>query len=181
MKTKKFQFTKKRVILAVLALLVIAALIYTRPMKPKHFCPGLDLSKSKEISILYTPMDPEIVPGFVTITPEDPEFSQFVELFETRFFRRSLRGLLPFDGIIRRTTSTESWYVAFYFDDTLFPDGTVRNGRLFGCDTFGNLRLDINYTKDEDTWVFVPCAMFEQHFWSAKVLELVKSASAAHS
>ena len=178
---KKLRITKKRAILTVLVLLVIAALIYTRPMKPKHFCPGLDLAESKSISILYTPMDAEIVPGFVSITPEDPEFSQFVDLFETRFFRRSLRGLLPFDGILRRTTSTESWYVAFYFDDTTFPDGTVRSGRLFGCDTFGNLRLDINYSKDEDTWAFVPCAIFEQHFWSARVLELVKSASAARS
>lgn len=185
MKTKKFQFTKKRVILGILALLFLLRLIYTWPMTPKQFCPQLDFSKCTEIYSYYVPNRADEELTKYSVYPGDPEFQQFIDLFENRTFRRSLSALNPFPfsnlNLIRRSTSVQSWYVRFYFEGEKLPDGTT-DTVVFDCITHGDLSLNIGYSISSDNLKRVPCIFRGgKLFWTNKVLELTKAVKAARS
>ena len=180
MKTKKFQFTKKRLILlSILALLVIAALIYTRPMTVEQLV-GLNLDRSVAITAEYrigrAPPSDSDEPLFteLTLTPEDPEFEQLLALFQGRTFRRTLGNLLP-QAKVRTYAPTEKefwWELTFCSDTPIeFPDGSIAKSALLHVDNFYGL-LEINGLGNT-----LRCTTQHKNAWLAEVVNVLSAAS----
>ena len=123
---------KKRLLpLGILAVLVLAALIYTRPMTLEAMF-GLDITQSE---LVYT--------DYLTVSIDEPgrsvESSEWlrgeertetlISLLSQQKFRRSLANLLPQGGTTHRTQDGDfRWEVGFCFDATDFPDGSTGEG-----------------------------------------------------
>lgn len=140
---------KKRFIpLGILAALVLAALIYTRPMTLKELC-GLDIAQCGSISG-YHLRCPEVEDTYFELSADDERFSQLAELFARQKFHRSLLSLLPQGGTVRQTQDGDiRWEVGFNFGLTDFPDSSAGRGTLVQCrNFFGVLRI-FNAVDDE--------------------------------
>ena len=137
---------KKRLLsLGILAVLVLAALIYTRPM-PLEAMLGLDITQSE---LVYT--------DYLTVSIDEPgrsvESSEWlrgeertetlISLLSQQKFRRSLANLLPQGGTTHRTQDGDfRWEVGFCFDATDFPDDSTGKGTFIQCrDFYGTLRV----------------------------------------
>ncbi|MBQ1959236.1 MAG: hypothetical protein II354_02315, partial [Firmicutes bacterium] len=87
-----------KVLVPVLVLLV-AALIYTRPQTIEQRWDEIDLSQCTQISGRYYIYDADDGKGkedlLFTITADDPEFSKIIEMMDTAGFKTRLRNLLP--------------------------------------------------------------------------------------
>lgn len=144
---------KKRLLpLGILAVLVLAALIYTRPMTLEAMF-GLDITQSE---LVYT--------DYLTVSIDEPgrsvESSEWlrgeertetlISLLSQQKFRRSLANLLPQGGTTHRTQDGDfRWEVGFCFDATDFPDGSTGSGTFLQCrNFFGVLRI-FNAVEDE--------------------------------
>lgn len=182
MTVKKFRLTKKRLILlSILALLVIAALIYTRPMTVEQLV-GLNLDRSVAITAEYrigpAPPSDSDEPLFteLTLTPEDPEFEQLLALFQGRTFRRTLGNLLP-HGKTRTCAPTEEefwWNLDFCSGVPVrLPDGSTVKHALLHVDNFYGL-LEINGLGNT-----LRCTTQHKNAWLAEVVEILSAAETA--
>lgn len=138
---------KKRLLpLGILAVLVLAALIYTRPMTLEAMF-GLDITQSE---LVYT--------DYLTVSIDEPgrsvESSEWlrgeertetlISLLSQQKFRRSLINLLSPDGgsTHRPKDGDFIWDLSFNFGPTDFPDGSTGEGVLVTCrNFFGKLSL----------------------------------------
>ena len=131
--------------LGILAVLVLAALIYTRLMTLEAMF-GLDITQSE---LVYT--------DYLTVSIDEPgrsvESSEWlrgeertetlISLLSQQKFRRSLRNLLPQGAPTHRTQAGDlRWAAGFCFDLTDFPDGSTGKGVFVSCRNFyGKLTL----------------------------------------
>ncbi len=110
---------KRRHAIALCALitLVLALLLYTRPMTLKELC-GWDITQCDEVlavdfTLPYDGYDPPRLPR------GDERAEQLIELFSRQKFRRSLLDLPPFYLLYENITIVpqcdETWQVYFYF------------------------------------------------------------------
>ena len=138
---------KKRLLpLGILAVLVLAALIYTRPMTLEAMF-GLDITQSE---LVYT--------DYLTVSLDEPgrsvESSEWlrgeertetlISLLSQQKFRRSLINLLSPDGGSTHQPKDGDfiWDLSFNFGPTDFPDGSTGKGTLIQCrDFYGTLRV----------------------------------------
>ena len=138
---------KKRLLpLGILAVLVLAALIYTRPMTLEAMF-GLDITQSE---LVYT--------DYLTVSIDEPgrsvESSEWlrgeertetlISLLSQQKFRRSLINLLSPDGGSTHQPKDGDfiWDLSFNFGPTDFPDGSTDKGTLIQCrDFYGTLRV----------------------------------------
>lgn len=138
---------KKRLLsLGILAVLVLAALIYTRPMTLEAMF-GLDITQSE---LVYT--------DYLTVSIDEPgrsvESSEWlrgeertetlISLLSQQKFRRSLINLLSPDGGSTHQPKDGDfiWDLSFNFGPTDFPDGSTGKGTFIQCrDFYGTLRV----------------------------------------
>lgn len=133
---------KKRLLpLGILAILVLATLIYTRPMTLQQIG-KVDIAQCESISG-YHLRCPEVEDTYFELSADDERFSQLAGLFARQKFRRSLLSFLPQGGTVRQTQDGDiRWEVCFNFGLTDFPDGSTGKGTLIQCrDFYGTLRV----------------------------------------
>lgn len=162
-----------KVLVPVLVLLV-AAVIYTRPQTIEQRWDELDLTECTQISgryYIYDANDGKDKEDILfTLTPDDPEFGAIIELMGGTGFRTRLRNLLP-SGT--RTHSYREgdfhWEVELHFDsDIELPSGDIVRGARVWIDNFyGDLTID--FLDDDNIRVRVA----DQKKWLAEVLELI--------
>ncbi len=123
---------KKRLLpLGILAVLVLAALIYTRPMTLQEIG-KVDIAQCESVSG-YHLRCPEVEDTYFELSADDERFSQLVGLFARQKFRRSLRNLLPLE-----TTSDMPQNNLIFDADFSFNDG---QDYLYFQSSFGQLNL----------------------------------------
>ena len=127
--------------LGILAFLVLAALIYTRPMPLEALCEA-DIMQCKAIFGTHF-REPQAEDTHFEFPADDARCAQLTALFAQQKFRRSLTDLLPQGGTTHRTQDGDFlWEVGFCFDATDFPDGSTGEGVLVTCrNFFGKLSL----------------------------------------
>ena len=91
------------VLLGILAVLVLSALIYTRPMTLQEIG-KVDIAQCESVSG-YHLRCPEVEDTYFELSADDERFSQLVGLFARQKFRRSLLSCLPQGGTRRMATS----------------------------------------------------------------------------
>ena len=129
------------VLLGILAVLVLAALIYTRPMTLQEIG-KVDIAQCESVSG-YHFRAPQAEDTRFEFPSNDTRCAQLTALFAQQKFCRSLANLLPQGGTTHRTQDGDfRWEVGFCFDATDFPDGSTGEGVLVTCrNFFGKLSL----------------------------------------
>ena len=129
------------VLLGILAVLVLAALIYTRPMTLEALCEA-DITQCQSV-FGYHFRAPQVEDTRFEFPSNDTRCAQLTALFAQQKFCRSLANLLPQGGTTHRTQDGDfRWEVGFCFDLTDFPDGSTGKGTLIQCrDFYGTLRV----------------------------------------
>lgn len=133
---------KKRLLpLGILAVLVLAALIYTRPMTLQEIG-KVDIAQCESVSGYHRRAPDSEFTSF-ELSAEDERCSQLIDLFAQQKFCRSLANLLPQGGTTHRTQDGDFiWDLSFNFGPTDFPDGSTGKGTLIQCrDFYGTLRV----------------------------------------
>ena len=127
--------------LGILAVLVLAALIYTRPMPLEALCEA-DITQCQSVFGNHF-RAPQAEDTRFAFPADDARCAQLTALFAQQKFRRSLANLLPQGGTTHRTQDGDfRWEVGFCFDETDFPDGSTGKGVFVQCRNFyGKLSL----------------------------------------
>lgn len=136
------------VLLGILAVLVLATLIYTRPMTLQEIG-KVDIAQCESVSGYHRRAPDSEFTSF-ELSAEDERCSQLIDLFAQQKFRRSLLSFLPQGGTVRQTQDGDiRWEVCFNFGLTDFPDGSTGSGTFLQCrNFFGVLRI-FNAVEDE--------------------------------
>ena len=136
------------VLLGILAVLVLSALIYTRPMTLEALCEA-DITQCQSV-FGYHFRAPQVEDTRFEFPSNDTRCAQLTALFAQQKFCRSLANLLPQGGTVRQTQDGDiRWEVCFNFDLTDFPDGSTGSGTFLQCrNFFGVLRI-FNAVEDE--------------------------------
>lgn len=131
--------------LGILAVLVLAALIYTRPMPLEALCEA-DITQCQSVFGTHF-REPQAEDARFAFPADDARCAQLTALFAQQKFRRSLANLLPQGGTTHRTQDGDfRWEVGFCFDETDFPDGSTGKGVFVQCRNFyGRLSLFCAY------------------------------------
>ncbi len=136
------------VLLGILAVLVLAALIYTRPMTLQEIG-KVDIAQCESVSG-YHRRCPEVEDTYFELSADDERFSQLAGLFARQKFRRSLLSFLPQGGTVRQTQDGDiRWEVCFNFGLTDFPDGSTGSGTFLQCRSFFGVLRIFNAVEDE--------------------------------
>ena len=128
--------------LGILAVLVLAALIYTRPMTLQEIG-KVDIAQCESVSGYHRRAPDSEFTSF-ELSAEDERCSQLIDLFAQQKYRRSLINLLsPGGGSTHRPKDGDFiWDLSFNFGPTDFPDGSTGKGTLIQCrDFYGTLRV----------------------------------------
>ena len=162
---------KKRLLpLGILAVLVLAALIYTRPMTLQEIG-KVDIAQCESVSGYHRRAPDSEFTSF-ELSAEDERCSQLIDLFAQQKYRRSLANLLPQGGTTHRTQDGDfRWEVGFCFDATDFPDGSTGEGVLVTCrNFFGKLSLFRAY--DGKT---IRCTVQDQDAFLQQVYDIISA------
>ena len=130
------------VLLGILAVLVLAALIYTRPMTLQEIG-KVDIAQCESVSGYHRRAPDSEFTSF-ELSTDDARRSQLIDLFAQQKFRRSLINLLSPDGgsIHQPNDGDLIWDLSFNFGPTDFPDGSTGKGTFIQCrDFYGTLRV----------------------------------------
>ena len=146
-----------------------ACFFYTRPMTLSQLCPGVNVAQSKSVNGNYA-VAPDTEDSRFEADESDARFSQIVELFKNRKFRRSLVNFLPQGTKTHQTGEGDfRWDIAFTMDDVAFPDGSVNSGTLISVHNFYGT-LEVSF--DGDIW---RCTTADQVEWLKNVMSLISS------
>ena len=108
--------------LGILAVLILAALIYTRPMPLEALCEA-DITQCQSVFGTHF-REPQAEDTRFAFPADDARCAQLTALFAQQKFRRSLANLLPQGGTTHRTQDGDfRWEVGFRFGATDFRDG----------------------------------------------------------
>lgn len=133
---------KKRLLpLGILAVLVLSALIYTRPMPLEALCEA-DITQRQSV-FGYHFRAPQVEDTRFEFPSNDTHCAQLTALFAQQKFCRSLANLLPQGGTTHQPKDGDFiWDLSFNFGPTDFPDGSTGKGTLIQCrDFYGTLRV----------------------------------------
>lgn len=158
------------VLLGILAVLVLSALIYTRPMTLQEIG-KVDIAQCESVSGYHRRAPDSEFTSF-ELSAEDERCSQLIDLFAQQKYRRSLANLLPQGGTTHRTQDGDfRWEVGFCFDATDFPDGSTGEGVLVTCrNFFGKLSLFRAY--DGKT---IRCTVQDQDAFLQQVYDIISA------
>ena len=158
------------ILVGVLAVLVLSALIYTRPMTLQEIG-KVDIAQCESVSGYHRRAPDSEFTSF-ELSAEDERCSQLIDLFAQQKYRRSLANLLPQGGTTHRTQDGDfRWEVGFCFDATDFPDGSTGEGVLVTCrNFFGKLSLFRAY--DGKT---IRCTVQDQDAFLQQVYDIISA------
>ncbi len=158
---------KKIIPAAIFLTLLVCVLLYTRPMTLVQLCSGVDITQAVSVSGSFS-IVPSIENSRFEIDKNDERFSQIVELFKSRKFRRSLVSLLPQGAKTHLPKDGDfQWEVMFEINDVPFPDGNVVSGTLISVDNFFGV-LEVRF--DGDVW---RCTTSDKKKWLSDVMSLI--------
>ena len=161
---KKIKITKST---ALLLILLVCVLIYTRPMTLAQLSSGVDITQSESVSGYFF-LAPSVEDSRYEIDKDDERFSQIVELFESRKFRRLLVNLLQQGGKTHLTRDGDfKWEVMFEINDVTFPDGSVNSGHLIHVSNFFGI-LEVHFNGD--VW---RCTTRDKKEWLSDVMSMI--------
>lgn len=163
------QMKKIKIIISatLLLTLLVCVLLYTRPMTLAQLCSGVDITQCVSVSGYFF-LVPSVENSRFEIDKDDERFSQIVELFESRKFRRSLVSLLPQGTKTYRTQDGDfKWEVMFEINDVIFPDGSVNSGTLICVSNFFGV-LEVHFNGD--VW---RCTTSDKKEWLSDVMSLI--------
>lgn len=163
--------TKKIVIVASVAVLVIAAcLFYSRPKTVSQLYPMFTLDKCTEIRGYYIDTQPGMTE--YTIEKDSDEFQKLCALFWEQEYCRSLRDILPRGTRTYQTQPDDpndyQWDVYFCFEDITLPDGSIGSGAMLHFQSWYG-ELDIYF--DGETY---SCYTSEQEAWAKEILDIIQ-------
>ena len=158
------------VLLGILAVLVLSALIYTRPMTLQEIG-KVDIAQCESVSGYHRRAPDSEFTSF-ELSAEDERCSQLIDLFAQQKYRRSLINLLSPDGGTHRTQDGDfRWEVGFCFDATDFPDGSTGEGVLVTCrNFFGKLSLFRAYDGKA-----IRCTVQDQDAFLQQVYDIISA------
>lgn len=133
---------KRLLLLGILAVLVLAALIYTRPMTLQEIG-KVDIAQCESVSGYHRRAPDSEFTSF-ELSADDARRSRLIDLFAQQKFRRSLINLLSPDGGSTHQPKDGDfiWDLSFNFGPTDFPDGSTGKGTFIQCrDFYGTLRV----------------------------------------
>ena len=164
---KKSRLKKAAVILVVVLVVIAVYLAFSRPMTIQQRYPMLTLDKCIGMDGYYRDGTSVELEKFI-IDKNSEEFEMLCDLLYEQEYHRSLRDLLP-SGT--RTHQTEpgdfQWEVFFYFEDVVFPDGSIGSGGMLSVQSwYGELEIDF----DGDT---LSCYTNQQEAWEKEVFDLI--------
>ena len=156
--------------IGILAFLVLAALIYTRPMPLESLCEA-DITQCKAVFGDHF-REPQAEDTHFEFPADDTRCAQLTALFAQQKFRRSLANLLPQGGTTHLTQDGDfCWEVGFCFDATDFPDGSTGEGVFVTCrNFFGKLSLFRAY--DGKT---IRCTVQDQDAFLQQVYDIISA------
>ena len=161
---------KKRLLpLGILAVLVLAALIYTRPMTLQEIG-KVDIAQCESVSGYHRRAPDSEFTSF-ELSTDDARRSQLIGLFAQQKFRRSLINLLSPDGGSTHQPKDGDfiWDLSFNFGPTDFPDGSTGKGTFIQCrDFYGTLRV---FTSIDGKTL--RCTTSEQEVFLQQVYDIV--------
>lgn len=147
--------------------LLICALLYTRPMTLAQLCSGVDVIESESVHGYYF-IAPGVEDTYFEIDKDDERFSQMIDSFATRAFRKSLANLFPLGSKTHFTQDGDfKWEVIFKINDVTFPDGSNNSGDLIRVSNFFGL-LEVHFNGD--VW---RCATNDSEEWVEDVMALI--------
>ena len=159
------------VLLGILAVLVLAALIYTRPMTLQQIG-KVDIAQCESVSGYHRRAPDSEFTSF-ELSAEDERCSQLIDLFAQQKYRRSLINLLSPDGgsTHRPKDGDFIWDLSFNFGPTDFPDGSTGSGTFLQCrNFFGVLRI-FNAVEDET----LRCTTSEQEVFLQQAYDIISA------
>ena len=158
---------KKRMIAVLLLCIVVAILIYTRPLTIEERYPVLDLSQCTLISG-YFDNGTGVEDTRFTISPEDPHFDELMERFRSTEFRTSLRTIF-FRGVKIHPyqDGDYKWEVMLRFEDVLFPSGDIGSGDMLHISNFYG-DIDLSFDGQQ-----VECSVKNQDEWLNNVMSII--------
>ena len=128
--------------LGIVVILILAALVYTRPMTLEELGKA-DLLQCDSITGYYRRVPDTEFTSF-ELSAEDECGLQLIDLFAQQKYRRSLINLLsPGGGSIHQPKDGDFiWDLSFNFGPTDFSDGSTGKGTFIQCrDFYGTLSL----------------------------------------
>lgn len=163
---------KKRLLpLGILAVLVLAALIYTRPMTLEALCEA-DITQCQSV-FGYHFRAPQVEDTRFEFPSNDTRCAQLTALFAQQKFCRSLINLLSPDGgsTHRPKDGDFIWDLSFNFGPTDFPDGSTGEGVLVTCrNFFGKLSLFRAYDGKA-----IRCTVQDQDAFLQQVYDIISA------
>ena len=163
---------KKRLLpLGILAFLILAALIYTRPMTLQELG-KVDIAQCESISG-YHRRAPDTEYTSFELSAEDERRSQLVELFAQQKYRCPLINLLSPDGASTHQPKDGDfiWDLSFNFGPTDFPDGSTGKGTFIQCRDFYGI-LSIFTAIDGKT---LRCTISDQEGFLQQVYDVISA------
>ncbi len=160
------------ILLAVLAVLLSAVLVYTRPMTIAQLTDdAIDLSQTTALRgeyVHYTGTSASSEDIAFSLSPDDNGFAQLLSLFESRTVRRSLWNFVPTGGSTHSLRDGDvRWSLRFALHDVSLPDGDTLSGDVLTIDNFfGTLSVRFG----GQTW---RCTTAEQEQLLADVFSLI--------
>ena len=156
--------------IGILAFLVLAALIYTRPMPLKALC-GADIMQCKAVFGGHF-REPQAEDTHFEFPADDTRCAQLTALFAQQKFCRSLTNLLPQGGTTHQPKDGDFiWDLSFNFSLTDFPDGSTGKGTLIQCrDFYGTLRV---FTATDGKTL--RCTTSEQEAFLRQVYDIISA------
>ena len=159
------------VLLGILAVLVLSALIYTRPMTLQEIG-KVDIAQCESVSGYHRRAPDSEFTSF-ELSAEDERCSQLIDLFAQQKYRRSLINLLSPDGgsTHRPKDGDFIWDLSFSFGPTDFPDGSTGEGVLVTCrNFFGKLSLFRAYDGKA-----IRCTVQDQDAFLQQVYDIISA------
>ena len=162
---------KRLLLLGILAVLVLPALIYTRPMTLQEIG-KVDIAQCESVSGYHRRAPDSEFTSF-ELSTDDARRSQLIDLFAQQKFRRSLINLLSPDGGSTHQPKDGDfiWDLSFNFGPTDFPDGSTDKGTLIQCrDFYGT--LSVSRVIDGKT---LRCTTSEQEAFLQQVYDIISA------
>ena len=162
---------KKLLPLGILAVLVLAALIYTRPMTLQEIG-KVDIAQCESVSGYHRRAPDSEFTSF-ELSAEDERCSQLIDLFAQQKYRRSLINLLSPDGGSTHQPKDGDfiWDLSFNFGPTDFPDGSTGKGTFIQCRAFYGT-LSVSRVIDGKT---LRCTTIDQAAFLQQVYDIISS------
>lgn len=159
------------VLLGILAVLVLSALIYTRPMPLEALCEA-DITQCQSV-FGYHFRAPQVEDTRFEFPSNDTRCAQLTALFAQQKFCRSLANLLAPDGGSTHQPKDGDfiWDLSFNFGPTDFPDDSTGEGVLVTCrNFFGKLSLFRAYDGKA-----IRCTVQDQDAFLQQVYDIISA------